>query len=105
MTEEGDESKKKINEPDAEDDGEVKDAEEGKKGEASETLETKLPGLEEKKEPEAPKTDFSLLDQLIDSFIDIDGSEMLPVLCGYFNKIIQALLTKEKPKILDYLFI
>ena len=30
---------------------------------------------------------------------------MLPVLCGYFNKIIQSLLTKEKTRILDYLFI
>jgi len=63
LTEEGDESKKKINEPDAEDDGEVKNAEEGVQGKISESQETKLPGLvEEKKEPEGPKNDWSLLD-------------------------------------------
>lgn len=47
LTEEGDESKKKISEPDAEDEGEVKDAEEGVKGEAAESLENKMPDLEE----------------------------------------------------------
>lgn len=30
---------------------------------------------------------------------------MLPVLCGYFNKIMTALLTKEKQKLLEYLLI
>jgi len=37
--------------------------------------------------------------------MEIDEKEMLPVLCGYFNKIIQALLTKEKGKLLEYLMI
>lgn len=30
---------------------------------------------------------------------------MLPVLCGYFNKIMTSLLTKEKQKLLEYLLI
>lgn len=47
LTEEDDESKKKISEPDAEDDGEVKDAEEGQKGEAAESIELQMPALEE----------------------------------------------------------
>jgi hypothetical protein len=30
---------------------------------------------------------------------------MLPVLCGYFNKIITSLLSKEKNKLLEYLLL
>jgi hypothetical protein len=62
---------------------------------------------EEKKEaePEVPKWDTSLLDSLIQNFLNTDDEEMLPVLCGYFNKIIGFLLTKEKNKMCEYLFL
>lgn len=33
----------------------------------------------------------------------VDDSEMLPVLCGYFNKIVSALLAKEEKKLVEYL--
>jgi hypothetical protein len=74
----------KLAEPDAEDD---------------KTLE------EEKKEPEAPKWDWSLMDQLVNGFIETPSVEMLPVLCGYFNKVLGNLLTKEKGKLLEYLLV
>ena len=52
--------------------------------------------MEEVKEEPVDKRDFSLLDNLINHFINTDDEKLLPVLCGYFNKIIQSLLTKEK---------
>ena len=43
--------------------------------------------VEEVKEEPADKRDFSLLDNMIHSFMETDDEKMLPVLCGYFNKI------------------
>ena len=65
------------------------DADEGaKSGEANESTETKLAGAqlaqEEAAEP-APKHDYSLLD-MVTSFL-YEDSEPLPILCGYFHKI------------------
>jgi len=51
---------------------------------------------EEAKEELVDKRDFSLLDNMINSFMETEDDKMLPVLCGYFNKIFQSLLTKEK---------
>ena len=34
-----------------------------------------------------------------------DDEEMLPVLCGYFNKIMGFLLTKEKQMLCEYLLL
>jgi hypothetical protein len=79
-------TEQKINEPDAED-------ESGSK-----------PSGKEKKVPE-PKWDLSLLDSLINNFVATNEEDMLPVLCGYFNRIIGSLLTKEKQKTLEYLFL
>ena len=42
---------------------------------------------------------------MISQFIQTAEAEMLPVLCGYFNKIVQDLLRKEKDKVLEYLLI
>lgn len=49
--------------------------------------------------------DYSLLDQLIDGFCETAKEDMLPVLCGYFNKILTSLLTKERHRMLDYLLL
>jgi len=42
---------------------------------------------------------------LVTNFIETPDDKMLPVLCGYFNKIINSLLIKEKQKLLEYLLI
>ena len=34
-----------------------------------------------------------------------DESELLPILCGYFNKIMQSMLAKQKKKTLQYLLL
>ena len=47
--------------------------------------------------------DYSLLDQLLE-FLDTH-EELLPILCGYFNKIMQALLNKQKAMFLEYLLL
>jgi len=38
----------------------------------------------------------------VENFVKTNDDEMLPVLCGYFNRIITSLLTKEKQKLLEY---
>jgi hypothetical protein len=56
--------------------------------------------------PDEHLTDFQLMDELF-SILDEDqnseGPE--PILCGYFNKIVQALLGKIKNKILYYILV
>lgn len=52
-----------------------------------------------------PKNDWSLLDKLFTQFIATDRDQMLSVLCGYFNKVVQSLLVKESAKTLEYLLI
>ena len=66
-----------------------------------------LPDLvvQEEVKEEAPKVDYSLLDQLIDGFCETAKEDMLPVLCGYFNKILTSLLSKERHRMLDYLLL
>ena len=53
---------------------------------------------------EEEKNDYSLLDLLIGGFLGND-EERLPILCGYFNKIVQSLLTKQKQTTLEYLLV
>ena len=63
----------------------VKDAEEGAKGEAADSqVKAKIP--EEVKEEE-DKNDYTLLDMLINGFLS-QKTERLPILCGYFNKVL-----------------
>ena len=76
-----------------------------KPGEANKT---KLGGVgkeTEAAEPAEPvkRLDFSLLDQMT-SFLYSD-EDPLPILCGYFNKIMQQLLIKQKNNILEYLLV
>lgn len=80
--EEADKPEFKLEEPHAEDDKAV---------------------AQEDKEP--PKWDTSLLEVLIQEFLTTEDNELLPVLCGYFNKIIGFLMTKEKAKMCEYLLI
>ena len=65
------------------------DAEEGKNNkEANDSTETKLAGAksaEEEKAEKAPKHDYSLMD-MICQFL-YEDTEPLPILCGYFTKI------------------
>jgi hypothetical protein len=57
-------------------------------------------------EPEAePENDFSLLDYFFESFFETKSEDMLPVLCGYFKKIVQALIQQDKDKMLEYLLL
>ena len=48
------------------------------------------------------KQNYVLLDELI-SFLD--QQEVLPILCGYFLKVILALLNKSKLKFLQYILV
>ena len=45
--------------------------------------------------------DFALIDELF-AFLD---REPYPILCGYFNKIVQSLLGKVKVKLLTYVLV
>ena len=101
----------KSEESKAEDDDEVQmedpsedvneEGEEGKKsGEANASTETKLPGAQE---DAAPKYDYSLLD-MITQFL-YEDAEPLPILCGYFTKIMDQLLDKQKQMTLEYLLL
>lgn len=60
---------------------------------------------EEVKEEKLPENDYSLLDHLIDDFCETPDDDMLPVLCGYFNKIMSSLINKERQRMLEYLLI
>jgi hypothetical protein len=42
------------------------------------------------------------MDELLEFF---EQETLEPILCGYFNKIMQALVTKTKPKVLHYLLL
>lgn len=54
--------------------------------------------LDEKVEvKQEPTYDYTAIDELLAFF---DQEQLEPILCGYFNKIFQALLTKSKGKIL-----
>lgn len=45
------------------------------------------------------------MDELFGILDTEPGQEVQPILCGYFNKIVQALLGKIKQKMLHYLLI
>jgi len=76
----------KITEPEAEDEGKV------------------VIEAEEVKEPAEKKWDLTLLDNLINDFLATIDDNMLPVLCGYFLKIMQTLIAKERKRMYEYLF-
>lgn len=76
----------------------MRDADEGEKAAA----------LNEVKEEAAAEqedtNDYSLLDQLV-GFLDMPQSEMLPILSGYFHKIVASLVAKHKQQTLEYLLL
>lgn len=57
-----------------------------------------------------PENDYSLMDELME-FLEVpEESEdndvrLEPILCGYFNKVMTALLSKQKGKTLEYLLL
>jgi hypothetical protein len=54
---------------------------------------------------EKATNDWSMLDTMINRFIQTPQDKMLSVLCGYFNKILVFILTKENSKFLEYLLL
>lgn len=57
-----------------------------------------------------PKNDYTLMDELME-FLEVpeeradNENRLEPILCGYFNKIMQALLQKQKGKTMEYLLL
>lgn len=81
--------------------GDVKaDADEGTKSQTQISTETKLKKVEVN--PRKNK-DYSLID-LLCGFVETE-EELLPILCGYFAKIMQQLLMKQKTALLEYLLL
>lgn len=87
------------------------DAEEGKKQDTTnesevKTAESTLGNTDETRdvtvEP-APKQDYSLLD-MVCQFL-YEEEQPLPILCGYFLKVMEQLLEKQKIMTLEYLLI
>lgn len=66
-----------------------------------ETLATEA--TEATKEPEKAKHDYSLMDSL--SQFLYEDEDPLPILCGYFLKVMEQLLDKQKMMTLEYLLI
>mgnify|MGYP006889515119 CR=1 FL=1 len=84
----------------------VTDADEGAKSGAAESPATKLGGaLSEATEPTEPvkRNDYSLLD-MITGFL-YEEEDPLPILCGYFCKIMDQLMDKQKARMLEYLLV
>ena len=88
------------------------DGEEGDKktDEANESTATKLAGaLDNEKteeataEPEIPKKDYSLLDNVMSFLFEDEDPES--ILCGYFLKVMEQLLEKQKQMTLEYLLL
>jgi hypothetical protein len=76
------------------------EAEEGTKSSAQISTETKLKKVEENPRKHI---DYSLIDGLC-SFVESDD-ELLPILCGYFHKVMGQLLLKQKTLFLEYLLL
>lgn len=66
--------------------------------------ENKTIEIEEKPETKQQESTFNydVIDELFEFF---DQEQLEPILCGYFNKVMQALLAKSKGKVLSYLLI
>lgn len=95
------------------DDDEVNvDEEEGEEGGSGKTLartmnQPKISITVHKKQPSAVPVqetyDYSMLDELL-GFLDQGELDLIePILCGYFSKVVQALLGKIKGKFLEYI--
>ena len=60
----------------------------------------------EKKKPEEEETKSTFSFEVIDALLGFfDQDKLEPILCGYFNKVMQALVAKSKAKVLQYLLV
>lgn len=77
------------------DEADIKDSDEGEKKDVASPVKPQPAKIVEERKEE-PQTDTALLEELT-SFLDTD-KELYPILCGYFNKVMQqGLLSKVKP--------
>ena len=83
----------------------VAEEESKKEEEPTETTETTEEPTEatEAAVKEQPKRDYSLMDSL--SQFLYEDEDPLPILCGYFLKVMEQLLDKQKQMTLEYLLI
>ena len=70
---------------------------------AAEESKESTAATETTKEPEKPKRDYSLIDCL--SQFLYEDEDPLPILCGYFLKVMEQLLDKQKQMTLEYLLL
>lgn len=60
----------------------------------------------EKKRPEEEETKSTFSYEVMDALLGFfDQGKLEPILCGYFNKVMQALVGKAKAKVLQYLLV
>ena len=109
----GDDDEVNTGEPAAAEEDVKEDGQEGKSpGDANES-DTKLVGAisqdedmtRDETQPAAPpkKQEYPLMDMLC-SFL-YEDEEPLPILCGYFSKIVEQMLDKQKNATLEYLLL
>ena len=96
--------KKSIAEAGAKPDAEEENKDEAAEAAGEETKEEETTmATEATKEPEKPKHDYSLIDSL--SQFLYEDEDPLPILCGYFLKVMEQLLDKQKQMTLEYLLL
>ena len=85
----------------------VKDDEEKKTNQANDSSQTKLAGSQlsqpAEEEKYVPKKDYTLMDTLCQFLYEDD--DPLPILTGYFLKVMEQLLDKQKQSTLEYLLL
>lgn len=86
----------------------IEDGDEGAKTESNETSGARKTSKsasenEELLEADVKKSDYSLMDSLT-GFL-YEDTDPLPILCGYFLKIMDQLLNKQKQRLLEYLLL
>ena len=83
----------------------VKDEDEKQTNEANDSSATKLAGaqLAAEEEKQGPKKHYTLIDSL--SQFLYEDEDPLPILTGYFLKVMEQLLDKQKQSTLEYLLL
>lgn len=87
----------------------VKDDDEKKTNQANDSSKTKLAGSQLSQNQQAeeekfvPKKDYTLMDTLCQFLYEDD--DPLPILTGYFLKVMEQLLDKQKQSTLEYLLL
>ena len=94
-----------VEEIDLKEDGSSEEVEIGEADDEAKSVEATPAAAEVVQEEAKPELDYSLLDKLVDGFFETYEEEMLPVLCGYFNKILVSLVGKERHRVLAYLLL